>query len=103
LLVPVADAVVTGPDAHIQLSWTASAILAEDEWYQVVLWTSDLDAPDIEVWTKATSWRVPQGLYPQEGDSHVFWWRVTVVRRVGETSPSSPLSPDSQVYTFHWE
>jgi len=102
LLLPINGTRFEGKEASILLSWTSSGILGEYQWYRLRMWTSDPDQKEIEVFTKATSWRVPEGLYPEGDPALLFSWQVTVVERLPHSVTGDGLSLDSQIYEFVW-
>jgi hypothetical protein len=77
-------------------------ILAEDEWYVVRLWRSEGDTQPVIAWTKATSWRVPQSMYPGDDGSYYFLWQVNVMRRPLGAQTGVAISPSSEIRQFDW-
>jgi hypothetical protein len=129
LLNPTEGEVFKGNEVII-LNWASVGILADDEWYLVRLrYIAEGEAQELTFWTKATSWRVPEGLHPidssieralslqskglqkelrrtQEAEIHLFKWDVTVMRRTG-TKPDGEwegeaISPVSTTREFYW-
>ncbi len=108
LLAPADGEVFQGADEIIVLNWASVGILAEDEWYVVRLrYEGDsLDQP-ADVWTKATSWRVPAELYPPAGvEPRLIHWNVRVMHQTN-TGPDGTLegveiSPESTTRRFYW-
>ena len=108
LLTPADGQVFRGTSEVIVLSWASVGILAEDEWYVVRLRyeADEIDQP-ADVWTKATSWRVPADLYPSsEVKSHLLRWNVVVVRQTHLGPDGTPegveISPESAPRSFYW-
>lgn len=108
LLAPADGEVFQGADEIIVLNWASVGILAEDEWYVVRLrYEGDsLDQP-ADVWTKATSWRVPAELYPPASvEPRLVHWNVRVMRQthVGPdgTLEGVEISPESTTRRFYW-
>jgi len=109
LLAPPDGATFEGPDKAILLNWVSVGILAQDEWYLVRLQRvgARQREPSLE-WTKATSWRLPPGLYV-EGliEPQIFVWQVSVMRQTGiaddGTWTGETTSPASNTRTFYWK
>jgi LysM repeat protein len=106
LLGPVDGTVFRGQAADILLNWASVGILESDEWYVVRVRAERTEtgatANSRSEWTKNTSWRLPDWMYPSdEGATHVFRWEVTVVRRSGDDTPEA-LSPRSHSRSFTW-
>lgn len=96
------------PDETILLNWASVGILSADEWYVLrVRVVQDEEVPPVEVWTRATAWRVPAEMHPPpEAESHLFVWNVTVMRQTG-TKPDGArqgiaVGPSSPSWTFTW-
>lgn len=108
LLTPVDGTRFDGSDTVILLSWASVGILQDDEWYVVRLRRTTAGAPQPPlVWTKATSWRVPEELYI-EGleEPQRFRWQAVVMRQTGfaddGTWVGGTQSPSGEVRTFFW-
>ena len=91
----------------IVLQWTSAGILAEDEWYAISLrylgHRADGQPSEIVVYTRITSWRVPEQWSPQpQAAERRFEWTVQVVRRSDLGQSPVPLSLASQVRRFRW-
>jgi LysM repeat protein len=103
-LTPSDGAVFQGEDAVILLSWTAPAILREDQAYLVELETPAQLTPIVHT-TQGTSWRLSSDLRPT-GRRRAITWRVTVVQRLnsvpGESPAWKPISLPSQTRHFVW-
>jgi len=104
-LLPVTGSIFHGQDAQIVLSWMAVDVLAPDEWYLVHLYsvTEEQEAQMVAtVWTKHTSWRVLESLYPEtSAEPHGFAWEVMVARQASDDTWTA-LSPPSQRSYFFW-
>ena len=103
LLAPVDGAEFAGSRASIMLNWTSVGVLGSDEWYLLQVGTIEENAQVIEVWRKATSWRVPSDLYPGEQAPLTFTWQVFVVKRDVTNSTVEPVSPESRLLEFRWK
>ena len=103
LLAPTDGVIVRGPEAPALLNWTSVGILAENEWYELRLYTPQDPQEPITIWTKAPSWRVPPSLRTAETHSHRFIWQVVVVQRTAKTISGPTISPPSEKRTFYWE
>jgi LysM repeat protein len=105
LLYPLQNADLKGEP--IVLQWTSAGILAEDEWYALSLRylgrREDGQPSEIVVYTRITSWRVPQGWAPApQSLERRFEWMVQVVRRTDLAVSPVPLSLASDVRRFRW-
>ncbi|MGQ9598965.1 MAG: LysM peptidoglycan-binding domain-containing protein [Anaerolineae bacterium] len=109
LLGPPDGAAFEGARTVILLNWASVGILKPDEWYVIRMRRSGTVAEQLPpVWTKATSWRVPQELYvaglqePQR-----FYWQVWIMRQSGVAGDGTwigePLSPTGQIRSFSWK
>ena len=109
LLAPADGSAFQGPETTILLSWASVGILGEDEWYVVRLRRSGFVAEQLPpVWTKATSWRLPAGLYVEGLDEpQRFSWQVVVMRQTGVeedgTWTGETASPSGGTRTFTWQ
>ena len=109
LLAPAEGTEFEGPGAAILLNWASVGILDEDEWYAVRLRRSGVVAEQLPlVWTKATSWRLPAGLYVEGlAEPQRFFWQVMVMRQTGVDEDGiwqgEPASPSGQTRTFGWK
>jgi len=98
LIGPPDGAVLRGGESRVGLQWASVAILNEDEWYEVKVWS--LGQGNVyRAWTKTSSWVVPASLYPGSGQ-RVFHWNVSIVRRSG--GRSIPLSSTGLPRHFAW-
>jgi LysM repeat protein len=94
----------------ILLNWLSVGLLAEEEWYSVILRYIDPEEEqerEIVEFTKANSYHVSADLRPPlEAESHVFEWQVRVVRLIEaeiEGSPEIvPVGRFSDPCTFLW-
>ena len=103
LLAPVNGGVYEGEEAHLLLNWSSVGILGEGEWYLLALYRSeDSVEPIKKVWTKATSYRLPQALYPKGQPACHFYWQVAVVSGEPDGEDLVALSPASVTYAFCW-
>ncbi|HHX64838.1 MAG TPA: LysM peptidoglycan-binding domain-containing protein, partial [Chloroflexi bacterium] len=75
LLSPTNGMLISGRDTPVMLTWASVGILGRDEWYLLRIWTPDSPTQPIRVWTKATSYRVPRGLYPGDRRTHRLSWQ----------------------------
>jgi LysM repeat protein len=94
-------------DEAIVLQWTSVGILREDEWYAISLrylgHRPDGQPSELVVYTRTTSWHVPDQWSPDEqSPERRFEWTVRVVRRTGLGEPPIPLSLASEVRRFRW-
>ena len=103
LLAPANGSVIVGQGTRIVLNWTSTGILGEHEGYLLRIWHSEEDTNPLEVWTQATSWRIPSTLYPEGDASHCFLWQVTVVTRVSDSDPGIAISASSEKREFCWQ
>jgi len=98
LIGPADGAEFRGPSTQIDLQWTSVAILGENEWYEVKLW-SLRQGNVYRFWTKTSSWTVPVPLHPVDAE-RVFHWNVMVVQR--SDGQSTPLSFAGLPRRFGW-
>jgi hypothetical protein len=100
------------PRDTIALQWQPVGQLAPDEYYEVVVAYSPIEAPgqtwyDDTPWTKSTSWNLSDHPYLVNLSSDgVFRWAVRVMRRTGINDQGRPAgiarSPMSEVRTLTW-
>jgi len=108
LTYPPQDARFEGAAQTITLQWTSVGVLKPDEWYAVYLRylgqrTSERPV-EATMYTRATSWRVPAGWYPDTGATERrFQWHVSVVRSRDGQSIQDMLSPVSEIRRFEWQ
>jgi LysM repeat protein len=107
LLYPPQNAQFEGAEESVLLQWTSSGILEEDEWYALSLrylgYREDGQPSEIAVYTKITSWRLPEQWYPgAQAAERRFEWTVQVVRRKELGQPPAAISVPSEVRRFHW-
>jgi LysM repeat protein len=83
------------------LSWTSTALLAEDEFY--VLEINWLNGETTEHWLKSTSLRIAKEERPANG---LATWRVTIKRQTGTSPQGTPsgvvLTAPGELRTFEW-
>jgi LysM repeat protein len=106
LLFPVQNAQVR-PDERVVLQWTSVGLLAEDEWYALSLRylgiRADGQPSEIVVYTRITSWRIPDPWMPDpQAAERRFEWMVQVVRRSDLGQQPVALSLPSSVRRFRW-
>jgi len=107
LLGPVDGEAFRGQDASILLNWASAGILKADEWYVLRIRTETTspgpqESTSRSEWTKKTSWRIPDWMYPMTKDEpHSFKWDITVVKRPSEGIPEA-ISPRSPSRRFSW-
>lgn len=95
LLYPIEGAIIDPPDQSFYLQWVAVKDLEPDEWYMVELTDlSTVDSHPIREFTRKNSIRVPISWRPEEESTHLFRWRVRIVRVTGQRSD------ESFIYTF---
>ena len=82
-------------------NWTATALLAQDEFY--VLHLTWADGSQTEHWVKNTSWRIPIEQRPNNGP---LTWTVTIMRQTGANADGSPtginLTHPQDQHTVEW-
>jgi LysM repeat protein len=83
LLTPVDNQVADA--STLLFNWTATGLLAEDEFY--VLQLSWPDGSQTEHWTKSTAWRMARDRRPAAGP---VAWTVTIRRQTGTGPDGSP-------------
>ncbi len=101
-LTPISGAILRGDQSQPVLQWTSVGILADDQWYQVSLWTPESRGEPVETLTKATFWRVPVELYPQGRRESRFEWQVVVIQELDVAPGRVALSPAGATYWFTW-
>ncbi len=84
------------------LNWTSVGILAEDEWYRLRVWGQGEREAPVVFYTKATSYRLTDRVYPEGRRSRQVYWDVTVVRLAAEGTVEIPQSPPSEEHVFTW-
>jgi LysM repeat protein len=99
LLNPAHGEVVDSPT--LLLNWTATTLLASDEFYVVELtW---LNGATTEYWVKNSSLRIPKEERPANGRTT---WRVVIKRRTGTSAQGLPtgitLSEPGEDRVFEW-
>jgi len=105
LLYPPQNADLKGEP--IVLQWTSAGILADDEWYALSLRylgrREDGQPSAIIVYTRITSWRIPEQWAPDpQSAERRFEWMVQVVRRTDLVASPIPLSLASDMRRFRW-
>jgi hypothetical protein len=89
------------------LEWASVGILQEGDWYALSLRylgsRPDGQPSEITLYTRITSWRVPEQWYPNESAAeHRFEWSVQVVRRPDLAAPPTALSLPAELRRFTW-
>jgi LysM repeat protein/predicted nucleic acid-binding Zn ribbon protein len=108
LLSPPDGAAFAGTDTAIVLNWASVGILSEDEWYVLQVEAVGIRmAQPYQVWTKATSGRVPVELHrPGTSAGQELLWQVTIMRQTGMDDDGAwtgdQLSPPGEIRTFVW-
>jgi LysM repeat protein len=102
LLAPSNGSEFSDTSTYIVLNWASVGILADNEWYRLSLWRSEDDVNPVQVWIRATSWRVPLQYYPEKEPSARFLWQVTVMLRNSERDAGVAISLPSETYEFTW-
>ncbi len=91
----------------VLLRWVSVGMLAENEWYVVLLYPQSSGARQYpSVWTKATSHRLELEEAPEAGQVATYQWQVSVVRVTTTAAGGSglePASPGSTLRTFSWQ
>ena len=106
LLHPLDGEIVVGNSSPVLLQWLSSGILRSTELYKVEVTQVNGVQPAQSIRTLATSWRVPQSMFPAVSDrNRTFKWKVWIIRQIGTGSDGAPIyntvSPISE-YTFEW-
>lgn len=95
LLLPVNEMVIGDSDMPFFLQWAAVKDLDQDEWYMVeVTDLTNVDTHPLRGFTRTNSFTVPHTWRPQEPTSHLFRWRVQIVKVTGNRTDGS------FIYTF---
>lgn len=85
----------------VLLNWTATGLLADNEFYVVHLTWSD--GTTSEHWVRHTSWRLFKEQRPTKG---LITWTVSIKRQSGTSSTGVPvgqaLTPPGQARVFDW-
>jgi LysM repeat protein len=107
LLYPPQNAQFGSDKESVLLQWTSSGILEKDEWYALSLrylgHREDGQPSEIVVYTRTTSWRLPEAWYPgPQASERRFEWAVQVVRRTELVQPAVAVSLPSEVRRFRW-
>lgn len=93
---PPNGAIVSG---SVLLQWVSAGLLKADEYYYLEV--KNLTAGTIYTQVmKDTSWQLPSGLIPPEGEEHDIEWRVVVVR--GDTETFIVIGGVMPERTFKW-
>jgi LysM repeat protein len=103
LLMPPDASSQVGKD-EVLLTWTATGLLANDEWYLVVVRSDGSGKPVAVHWTKGTDWRLTsadRGGNPNPGK---YSWAIQVVRGMPDRQDTRPLplSQPGVPRTFTW-
>lgn len=99
---PTNGAYLRGADVLPLLNWTSVGILAEDEWYRLRVWGPGERETPVVFYTKATSYRLTERVYPQGRRLRQIYWDITVVRLAAEGTIEIPQSPASEEHVFTW-
>lgn len=84
LLYPVDGTAVTPPDGILTLQWAAVKDMDAAEWYMIELVNLDTpDAPAHRGFTRDTAFQVPGDWRPAVPETHLFRWRISIVRVTG--------------------
>jgi len=102
LLWPTNGSSLQGATVLPLLNWTSVGILAEDEWYRLRVWGQGERETPTAFYTKATSYRLTERVYPQGRRSRQIFWDVTVVRLAADGTLEIPQSPPSEEHVFTW-
>lgn len=106
LLAPLSGSIFQGQDAPIVLSWAAADLLATEDWYLLQLYEVQEGKRSLiaSVWTKSTSWRVRNTLYPEKATTpHAFQWEVVVAREKDKDKDEwVAIGLPSQTRYFFW-
>jgi LysM repeat protein len=85
LLFPPREATITHPDGPGLLQWAHVKALTADEYYMVELLNlSQPDSRPYRAFTRDTAVRIPLTLRPDQGQTELFRWRVTIIRVTGQ-------------------
>lgn len=101
LLSPPDGSVLTG-QSEVVLTWMSAGMLDPDEWYVVMLKSSDQTWPTATRWTKATTWRLPAEYRGTTRAGIDFIWSVQVRRGTPE-KPGPATSSASAERRFTWQ
>jgi LysM repeat protein len=107
LLYPLQNAEFEGPGETVMLEWTSVGILSDGDWYALSLRylgsRAEGQPSEITLYTRVTSWRVPDEWYPGlDMLEHRFEWTVQVVRRQDLSAPPEAISPSADLRRFTW-
>lgn len=97
-------------EESVLLNWLSVGLLSDDEWYSVALrYVTEDETTEWETldFVKATSYRVPLEMRPpEEAESNLFEWQVSVVRLVEKEAEDNPdvvpIAPRSDTRSFYW-
>lgn len=109
---------IVGPNVNIRFTWTSTAVLAENEWFDVwTRWTFDVASNQWSNWcragwTRSTEW-VSIGIERQAASNYCFremtngvaraiQW-VVIVQRFVDGEFQANLSPESERWEFIWQ
>lgn len=101
LLAPAHEAIMPAT-AEVILRWAASAVLAKDQWYVVMVRPLDSDAFIVPYWTKNTQWRFPPEYREPGREMTRFAWQVQVFAGEPGREDARPISPPSEERIFAW-
>lgn len=106
LLNPADEAVFAEGDDPVMLQWASVGVLADDEWYEALLWQPQGGVVSATHRTRSTAWRVPSDLLDMAStDLRAFRWRVRVVQEVRDQMGTSyqEAGTATDIRTFYWQ
>ena len=92
----------------VVLQWVAPAQLRPNEYFMITIFDNTSgDIVVLEEYLQDTSFILPDSIYPSDGSTHVFSWRVGIVAHIGEDNFGNRTyrqsGPYSEMYYFAWE
>lgn len=96
IIYPPNGAIVSG---SVLMQWVSTGLLKADEYYYIEVNNHTANTQYTRV-TKDTSWQLPSGLIPPDGEEHDIEWRVVVVR--GDTETFHAIGGVMPERTFKW-
>lgn len=86
--------------------WLSGGLLQQNEWYVLYIWPLEgLAELPLPVWTKVTSYRLPNQWAPQPGRAVTYRWQTSVVRVLTNAQREYSIeaaSDPSEVRSFVW-